>query len=97
MLRCALSLALTLATVSFSAQERQTYGVGTDGRKLYSLAAPGTKAIVLFFVATDCPISNDLGVIEARTGDLTAARRDLEHALRLEPGNEAVRANLRKF
>jgi Flp pilus assembly protein TadD/mono/diheme cytochrome c family protein len=40
---------------------------------------------------------NDLGVIEALSGDLSAARRDLEHALQLDPGNEAVRANLRKF
>jgi AhpC/TSA family len=58
MLRCALSFALTLATVFLSAQEQQTYGVGTDGRKVHSLAEPGTKAVVLFFVATDCPISN---------------------------------------
>ncbi|RSL15601.1 AhpC/TSA family protein [Edaphobacter aggregans] len=58
MLRCVLSLALTFATLPLLAQERPTYGVGTDGRKISSLAAPGTKAIVLFFVATDCPISN---------------------------------------
>ena len=58
MLRCLVSLALTLATLPFLAQERPTYGVSIDGRKVYSLAAPGTKAVVLFFVATDCPISN---------------------------------------
>ena len=58
MLRCVLSLALTLATLTLWAQERPTYGTLTNGRKVNSLAAPGTKAIVLFFVATDCPISN---------------------------------------
>jgi AhpC/TSA family len=58
MLRCVFSLALTLASLIFWAQERPTYGTLTDGRKVNSLAAPGTKAIVLFFVATDCPISN---------------------------------------
>jgi hypothetical protein len=58
MLRCLVSLTLTLATLPFWAQERPTYGTLTNGRKVNSLAAPGTKAIVLFFVATDCPISN---------------------------------------
>ena len=58
MLRCVLSLALTLATLTLWAQERPTYGILTDGQKVNSLAPPGTKAIVLFFVATDCPISN---------------------------------------
>ena len=58
MLRLVLSLALSLATLPSWARERPTYGVGTDGRKVNSLAAPGTKAVVLFFVATDCPISN---------------------------------------
>ena len=58
MLRCVFSLALTLASLTFWAQERPTYGTLTDGRKVNSLTVPGTKAIVLFFVATDCPISN---------------------------------------
>ena len=58
MLRCVLSLALTLATLTLWAQERPTYGSLTNGQKVNSLAPPGTKAIVLFFVATDCPISN---------------------------------------
>jgi hypothetical protein len=58
MLRCVLSLALTLAALPFWGKEQPTYGVGSDGHKVNSLASPGTKAIVLFFVATDCPISN---------------------------------------
>ena len=58
MLRCVLSLALTLAALPFVGQEQLTYGVRNDGQKVNSLGPPGTKAIVLFFVATDCPISN---------------------------------------
>jgi hypothetical protein len=34
------------------------YGVRPNGQALRSLAAPGTHAVVLFFVASDCPISN---------------------------------------
>jgi tetratricopeptide (TPR) repeat protein len=40
---------------------------------------------------------NDLGVMEAQAGDKAAARRDLEHALQLDPGNKAAQANLRKL
>ena len=58
MLHCILSLALALTALPFWGQGQPTYGVRTDGHKVNSLAAPGTKAIVLFFVATDCPISN---------------------------------------
>jgi Flp pilus assembly protein TadD len=55
------------------------------------------QKIVITLSPTNAGDWNDLGVIEARTGDLAAARRDFEHALQLDPGNEAVRANLRKF
>lgn len=40
---------------------------------------------------------NDLGVLEARAGDKAGARRDLEHALQLAPGNQAAQANLRRL
>ncbi len=36
----------------------QQYGVRPDGRPVPSLGGAGTKAVALFFVATDCPISN---------------------------------------
>jgi hypothetical protein len=32
--------------------------VGLDGRPIASLAPDGTRAVVLFFAATDCPIAN---------------------------------------
>ncbi len=35
-----------------------TYGYTLNGQPVTSLAPPGTEAIVLFFTATDCPISN---------------------------------------
>ena len=34
------------------------YGYNTNGQPVTRLAAPGTEAIVLFFIASDCPISN---------------------------------------
>jgi hypothetical protein len=34
------------------------YGMRPDGRAVTELSGPGTKAVVLFFVATDCPVSN---------------------------------------
>jgi Flp pilus assembly protein TadD len=40
---------------------------------------------------------NDLGIMEAQAGDTSTARRDLQHALQLDPTNEAIRANLRRF
>jgi alkanesulfonate monooxygenase SsuD/methylene tetrahydromethanopterin reductase-like flavin-dependent oxidoreductase (luciferase family) len=35
-----------------------SFGNGLNGQPVRNLASPGTKAIVLFFTATDCPISN---------------------------------------
>ncbi len=37
---------------------------------------------------------NNLGVLEARTGQTASARADFEHALRLDPGHAQARANL---
>ena len=34
------------------------YGVGLDGAPVKDLAKRGTQAVVLFFAASDCPISN---------------------------------------
>jgi Flp pilus assembly protein TadD len=40
---------------------------------------------------------SDLGVMEARSGDRAAARRDFEHALALDPTFDAAKANLSKL
>ena len=40
---------------------------------------------------------NDLGVIEARAGDRTAARQAFEHALTLEPNNPEAQRNLNRL
>lgn len=47
--RVALFLVLSLA---------QQFGAHLDGRALPQLAAPGASAVVFFFVASDCPVSN---------------------------------------
>lgn len=51
-------LVATLAVLSGQSQERPDYGLRTDGQAVTTLATPGTRAIALFFVASDCPISN---------------------------------------
>jgi Flp pilus assembly protein TadD/mono/diheme cytochrome c family protein len=40
---------------------------------------------------------NDLGAMEAQSGDKISARRDLQHALALDPHNHAALENLRKL
>ena len=35
-----------------------TFAVDLDGRPVTQLAPPGSRAVVLFFAASDCPISN---------------------------------------
>jgi hypothetical protein len=35
-----------------------TFAVDLDGRPVTQLALPGSRAVVLFFAASDCPISN---------------------------------------
>ncbi len=46
---------MLVGNVSVSAQ---TYGRHLDGRPVTALAPPGTKVVVLYFIASDCPISN---------------------------------------
>jgi len=52
-----LMCAVIFATHSL-AQSQTVYGYDLDGKPIVQLTAPGTEAIVLFFLATDCPISN---------------------------------------
>ena len=58
MSRCILLGLVWLAFTPCPSQERPKYGLRTNGQTVTSLASPGTKAVTLFFVASDCPISN---------------------------------------
>jgi AhpC/TSA family len=49
-------LILTLTTYARGATD--PYGYNLNGTPIDQLAVPGTKAVILFFTATDCPISN---------------------------------------
>jgi thiol-disulfide isomerase/thioredoxin len=55
-----LFLSMVLMTVSGAWAHTLNKPLGYDlkGQPVTSLAAPGTRAIVLFFAATDCPICN---------------------------------------
>jgi len=54
----ALACVLTITFVSHAQRAPSTYGYDLNGQPVTRLVAPGTEAIVLFFVASDCPISN---------------------------------------
>jgi hypothetical protein len=47
-----------LCCASATAWAAQPFGVDLDGRSVDQLAPPGSRAVVLFFAASDCPISN---------------------------------------
>lgn len=53
------SACLLVFTLGYSARGLQVhYGYYLDGQPVKNLATPDTIAVVLFFVATDCPLSN---------------------------------------
>jgi AhpC/TSA family len=54
----ALACVLTIVLVSDAQQMPTAYGYDLNGQPITSLSTPGTEAIVLFFIASDCPISN---------------------------------------
>jgi hypothetical protein len=54
----ALACVLTIPLVSHAQQLPTAYGYDLNGQPITRLSTPGTEAIVLFFVASDCPISN---------------------------------------
>ncbi|MGC2544212.1 MAG: redoxin domain-containing protein, partial [Silvibacterium sp.] len=55
---CLLFGVLTVAHVGSAWGSQVPYGYTLNGQPVTSLAPAGTEAIVLFFTATDCPISN---------------------------------------
>lgn len=50
--------AAALLCLPVVASAAQPFGTDLQGRPVDRLAAPGSKAVVLFFAASDCPISN---------------------------------------
>jgi hypothetical protein len=54
----ALACVLAITLVSHAQRVPSAYGYNMNGQPVTRLATPGTEAIVLFFVASDCPISN---------------------------------------
>lgn len=49
---------LLFATLLLPPQAAQILGTDLSGHPIDQLAPPGSKAVVLFFAASDCPISN---------------------------------------
>jgi hypothetical protein len=52
------ALVLLCCCTSATAWAAQPFGVDLEGRPVDRLAPPGSRAVVLFFAASDCPISN---------------------------------------
>jgi AhpC/TSA family len=56
--RSTLACVLLVAPLCLAQQVSTVYGYSTNGQQVTRLASSGTEAVVLFFVASDCPISN---------------------------------------
>jgi hypothetical protein len=56
--RSALACVLLIVLPSRGQSVSTAYGYDTNGQPVTRLASSGTEAVVLFFVASDCPISN---------------------------------------
>lgn len=52
------ALALVLCLRPAPAQDAQPYGLDLHNAPISTLAGPGVRVVVLYFAATDCPISN---------------------------------------
>jgi hypothetical protein len=51
-------LVLSLAFIETHAVALPNYGTDLNGHSIHQLAGPGVRVVVLFFAASDCPISN---------------------------------------
>jgi hypothetical protein len=49
---------MALAQAGYSSAQTAIYGYDLRGRQITRLRDPDTRVVVLFFIATDCPISN---------------------------------------
>jgi hypothetical protein len=52
------SFALLVLLLAIRPMQAQSMGTGLHGDPVRDLAGPGTRVVVLFFAASDCPISN---------------------------------------
>jgi AhpC/TSA family len=52
------TVAVLLCSVSMFAQAAEPFGTDLHGHLIERIVPPGAKAVVLFFAASDCPISN---------------------------------------
>jgi hypothetical protein len=57
-LGCIVSVALMLTLNRATAVAQADFGVDLHGQRVRQLAGPGVRVVVLFFAASDCPISN---------------------------------------
>ena len=53
-----LACVLSIMLVGYARETATVYGYDLNGQAVSRLSTPGTEAIVLFFIASDCPISN---------------------------------------
>ena len=56
--RCGLAVVLFTGAMTAGAAQGAHYGVDLEGKPLTGLATEGSRVVVLFFAASDCPISN---------------------------------------
>lgn len=56
--RCALSTALASILAPANAVIQRDFGLDLHSQPIHQLAGPGVRVVVLFFAASDCPISN---------------------------------------
>lgn len=56
--RCTGTIALALAFAHADARAASPFGLDLHGNPVRQLAGPGVRVVVLFFAASDCPISN---------------------------------------
>lgn len=56
--RCVLAVACGLLAVGHASAVPNDFGYDLHGKPVEQLAGPGVRVVVLFFAASDCPISN---------------------------------------
>lgn len=84
----------TLAPAEPDSHRALAQVLSATGRPAEALAE---EHLVLKLVPDVADDWNDLGALEARAGHFAEARTAFEHALRLDPGNQAAQGNLKRL